>query len=181
MACTSGEQQMAMHGVLSTSLRLDSACRTSDAALVEQEHLQYRAANVRYGISRSYLDEWQTAALPCQYLDPLRFLQLPQPSRPPAAGGPPGRVFRRPHGETQRTRHLPRTALVAAAEFVRPGEHHQAGKLYRGLASCSTRHLEAMRARRLVDVAIRPAMSPAELSQLFARRNMVFLPRATIR
>lgn len=69
---------ISLHGIVSQSLHHDwKFDRTYINALEFAENLQYQIANIRYGISKNYLEWWQKKGnFPNYYLHPLSFLNL---------------------------------------------------------------------------------------------------------
>ena len=167
---------LSMHGRLSNSLRMAwNPVEDPFTALDLRERLQYCAADIRYGISRAYLDDWRRLSdLESQYLNPLRILEPPRPVLPEPSGGPPDLCF---VGRTEKLkgpdifldlvwwlpRELYRTASIIGPECVIGEDRSHA-------------HLRRMMARRSESVSLRPAMTPAELARLFAGRSVVILP-----
>jgi glycosyltransferase involved in cell wall biosynthesis len=170
---------LSMHGVISTTVSLNWA---SDGilprAVVFQEELQYQAVDVRYGLSGAYLDEWRSRlALPSQYLSPLAFLDLPQPTGSPPSFSPPdlnfvGRTEKRkgPDLFAELAWWLPAAAYGRARIIGPPSFDH--------LGVSSEQHLKSFLANRPGKKAIDlcPAATPAELKRLFAGRGVTFVP-----
>ena len=172
-----GRIALSMHGVMSTSLALDWPNPDGvNLPLDLQEKAQYRAVDTRYGISRSYLDEWRAVCdLPSHYLHPLRLLEAPRPTLPNPSREPPDVHF---IGRTEKRKGpdifvdlvwwLPRE-LFRAADIIGPQSFTDQG---RG----SNSYLQGIVANRQADVAIRPTMTPAEMAELYAGRTLIFLP-----
>ncbi|MBD2436139.1 glycosyltransferase [Nostoc sp. FACHB-110] len=72
---------LSMHGNVSTSIRLDWFNNGNvDQTLVLQEKIQYAVVDTRYGISKTYLNEWRKILnLKSYYLNPLYVISLPTP------------------------------------------------------------------------------------------------------
>lgn len=72
---------LSMHGNISMSIKLDWFNEgKTDQALFLQEKIQYNVVDIRYGISKDYLDEWSRVCdLPSYYLNPLFVISLPEP------------------------------------------------------------------------------------------------------
>ena len=72
---------LALHGSCSTTsaMEWDGVASSSVSANI-REFLQYRAADIRYGLSRRYIAEWASMTPEkAHYIDPLDFIDLPQP------------------------------------------------------------------------------------------------------
>lgn len=69
---------LSLHGNVSYSLSLDWYADEDDIkALFFAEKLQYQVVDIRYGISKDYLEEWQKIAnTKGYYLNPLSFLEI---------------------------------------------------------------------------------------------------------
>lgn len=86
---------LSMHGNLSTShyhswYRYHQ--RRFDCELGEQ--WQYELADLRYGLSLDYIDEWhQKVQVRAHYLNPLSFLERLKPVQPAPSDSPPNLVF----------------------------------------------------------------------------------------
>ncbi len=172
-----GSVALALHGVISTSIRLNWRTEgDASLSLVERERLQYRSADLRYGISRAYLDEWAAATgIAGEYLDPLSTFSRSLPvSARPESGGPRLRFVGR--GEKRKgpdvfielVSWLPRS-LYEAAEIIGPESFDPDGV-------GSNAHLEAFASARAPHVRLRPAATPEQLSQLFGERTLTILP-----
>jgi glycosyltransferase involved in cell wall biosynthesis len=172
-----GRTALAMHGRLSTSLTMDWASQGSiDRTLALRENVQFRVADVRYGISRRYLEQWRAEVdLPAHYLHPLRFLKLPRPVLCPSSSEPPSIHF---IGRTEKlkgpdifveiARWLPRTSYREAA-IIGP-------ESFCGCGPGASHYLREMLGNRPDRAEIRPAMNAAELADLFTRRTLIFVP-----
>jgi glycosyltransferase involved in cell wall biosynthesis len=86
---------LSMHGSVSTSIRLDwFDSGKVDQTLVWQEKIQYSVVDIRYGISRTYLQEWREYSnLPSYYLNPLSVISLPKPQLAKLSDGKPNINF----------------------------------------------------------------------------------------
>lgn len=174
-----GRVALSMHGVVSTTISMNWA---SDGSLpkntVWQEEMQYQAADVRYGLSADYLDEWRRRfVLPSHYLCPLRFLDRPLPVRAEASPHPPDLNF---VGRTEKRKGPDvfaelcwwlRPELYGLARIVGPPSHDRDGV-------SSDEHLAALLRNRPGPKAIElcPAATPAELREQFAARSLTVLP-----
>ncbi len=70
---------LSLHGKISRSLKLDWYVDKNDVkALDFCERNQYLTADLRYGISKDYLEEWEELInIKSYYFNPLHFLELP--------------------------------------------------------------------------------------------------------
>ncbi|HQU43608.1 MAG TPA: glycosyltransferase, partial [Pirellulales bacterium] len=170
---------LSMHGVISTTISMNWA---SDGALpqeaVRQEEMQYQAADLRYGLSADYLDEWRTRfALASHYLCPLRFLGSYLPVRSAESADPPdlnfvGRTEKRkgPDVFAELCWWLP-PALYGRARIIGPPSDDLFG-------TSSEQHLHDYLRRRPGEKAIElcPAATSDELRRRFAARSVTVLP-----
>jgi glycosyltransferase involved in cell wall biosynthesis len=72
---------LALHGNLSETQKVNwGPAATVDLSADQREQWQYGVADIRYGLSRDYLDHWQAVdGRAGSYLSPLRFLAPPKP------------------------------------------------------------------------------------------------------
>jgi glycosyltransferase involved in cell wall biosynthesis len=72
---------LSMHGNISTSIQLDWFNEGKvDQTVRWQEQIQYGTVDIRYGISKTYLEEWREIInLESYYLNPLSVISLPKP------------------------------------------------------------------------------------------------------
>lgn len=70
---------LSLHGVVSQSLKQDWVIDESYIKNLEfAENIQYKIADIRYGISKQYLEYWQEKnQLKSYYFHPLKFLNIP--------------------------------------------------------------------------------------------------------
>ena len=74
-----GSIALSMHGIISKTLQLDWFEGKENIPLSLQEKMQYQAVDIRYGISKSYLDEWKEVDnLKSYYYNPLHFMAVPE-------------------------------------------------------------------------------------------------------
>lgn len=168
---------LSMHGRISTSIQLNwSSDGKIDKTLNLQEKMQYSTVDVRYGISKAYLDEWRTLVnLESHYLNPLWFISLPKPTLASYSSEPPSINF---IGRTEKRKGpdifvdlawwLPRSSF-STANIIGPDSYD-----YKGIGSGL--YLYTMANNRFKDINVLPAMSQSELSQLFASKSMTLLP-----
>ena len=68
-----------MSVIISKTLQLDWFEGKENIPLSLQEKMQYQAVDIRYGISKSYLDEWKEVDnLKSYYYNPLHFMAVPE-------------------------------------------------------------------------------------------------------
>ncbi len=74
---------LSLHGKISTTLRMDwFGSDEFNIPLDLEEKMQFKTADIRYGISKSYIQEWQDLVnLKADYFNPLHFVDLPQVSK----------------------------------------------------------------------------------------------------
>lgn len=172
-----GRIVLSMHGSVSTTKSLNWSTEGKvDHSLIARERMQHSTVDIRYGISKSYLDEWyQTVKLEAHYLTPLRFIDLPQPTIPPVSPARPSLNF---VGRTEKRKGpdifvelvwwLPRSSY-AIASIIGP-ESYTAD----GIGSSS--YLHRMMSRRVNDIRLVPPTGQSELARLFAEKTMTILP-----
>lgn len=169
---------LSMHGGISRSARLNwSSEGKVNISLDLQERMQYKAVDIRYGISKTYLDEWRgTIDLESHYLNPLCFIPLPKPalavsdSKEVANINFVGRTekCKGPDIFVELAWWLPRSSF-SAANIIGPDSYDPNGV-------SSGFYLRAMARHRLRDISILPAMSHAELANLFVTKSITILP-----
>lgn len=172
-----GKLALSMHGTISTSISLNwGSDGTLNPALVLQEEMQYRAVDIRYGLSESYLDEWRARFdFENHCLSPLRFLDFATPTCTHGQRRPPDLLF---VGRTEKCKGpdlfaeicwwLPRDAY-GAARIVGPSSHDPSGK-------SSENYLRDLIQRRSGEIELQPPATRAELSEHFASRSVALLP-----
>ncbi len=69
---------ISLHGTISRSLKLDWYVDEEDVKALEfAEQLQYKIADIRYGISKDYIQEWEAITnIKAYYFNPLLFLKI---------------------------------------------------------------------------------------------------------
>lgn len=172
-----GKIVLAMHGCISNTVRLNWATdEIRSVQMEDRENVQFRAADVRYAISQSYMDEWSARTqLPIEYLDPLHILGKVEPLRSRRSSDRPtlsfiGRTERRkgPDIFVDLTWWLPDHSY-REAQIIGPESHDNSGR-------SSTSYLEAMIAMRGADIRLRGGMAKTDLHALFGSRTLVCLP-----
>lgn len=166
---------ISMHGLISTSIRLNWGSEGyKNRALDLYERMQYQAADLRYAISKSYIDEWEEYKLPVYYLNPLKFMKLPDPTTAPRSSAPPDINF---IGRTERRKGpdifidlawwLPRSCF-GEARIIGPDSYSVSG--------VSSRFYLASMAEKRLDVKILLAKNNTELAALYAQKSMTLVP-----
>jgi glycosyltransferase involved in cell wall biosynthesis len=168
---------LSMHGNISTTLRLNWGNQNpANIGLDRLEAMQYRTVDLRYGISKAYLEEWREIVdLDSHYLNPLHFFPLPKPALTEPTSQLPNLNF---IGRTEKRKGpdlfvdlvwwLPRS-LYDTAQIIGPESYGEDG-------TSSRTHLQQMCDRRNVEVQLLPAMEREELNQVFASPSITFLP-----
>ncbi|HEV3025693.1 MAG TPA: glycosyltransferase, partial [Pirellulales bacterium] len=174
-----GRIALSLHGRISTSIELNWLTEgTFNGELVAQEDMQFQTADLRYGLSKSYLDEWRGKFdLESHYLSPLRFLDMPEPTATVAAREPPDLLF---VGRTEKRKGpdlfvelawwLPRDSY-SYAKIVGPQSFDPQG-------NGSNLHLHTMGNNRLGENELQlwPLAAPWELKLIFAARMFTVVP-----
>ena len=169
---------LSLHGKISTTLKLDWFIGGEENRPLElEEFKQYATVDLRYGISRSYLEEWQALSpLSTHYYHPLHFFDLPQPvTEVPTAAAPNLNFI----GRTER-RKGPDIFIDLAwwlsqshygqATIIGPHSFNDTGTI------SSESYLRAMLAHRGNLVKLLPPYSQNELMALFAQKGITFVP-----
>lgn len=170
---------LSLHGRLSMSAAFNwDAEEKLDAELADLEDLQFQAADLRYGLSRDYLDACRKRLdLQTHYFSPLRFLRLPEPVRSPAGDSSPSLQF---IGRMEKCKGP--DLFVEMAWWLRSESYGQALMVgphvrdERGISS--RRRLQDLVLRRRLQsrISLRPAADKTELRRLFASRALTVLP-----
>ncbi|ACB49876.1 unknown [Crocosphaera subtropica ATCC 51142] len=170
---------LSMHGKISKTLRLDwFDWGQANIPLDLQEKMQYKVADIRYGISKSYLDEWREdiEELESYYYNPLHFFDLPRPTQClPSTESPTlnfiGRTEKRkgPDIFIDLVWWLPETSY-SKAQIIGPHSYN-----YNNTKSSQT-YLQEMIQHRQSHLRLCPPMKREELTELFASKSLTFLP-----
>ncbi|MEA5567847.1 glycosyltransferase [Anabaena sp. UHCC 0399] len=171
---------LSMHGNISTSIKMDWFYDGKvDQTLIWQEKIQYSVVDTRYGISKTYLDEWHKIVnLKSYYLNPLSVISLPRPKLAKKSDELPdinfvGRTERRkgPDIFVELTWWLPRSKFKTA-NVIGPDSFDYKGELGSGL------QLYQMINNRLKDdVKLMSSMSHEQLyEQVFSSKSVTLLP-----
>ncbi|MGD2179757.1 glycosyltransferase [Lusitaniella coriacea] len=168
---------LSMHGKISTTLRLNWANQINDdIALDIQEKMQYQTVDIRYGISKSYLDEWREGIdLESHYFNPIHFFPFPKPTSAEPSNDLPSLNF---IGRTEKRKGadifidlvwwLPRSSF-SGANIIGP-------ESYDGNGNASSGYLQSAINNRSLDIGLHPAMNREELEKVFANKSITFLP-----
>lgn len=172
-----GKIALSLHGRLSTTIRLNwSTEGIVNKELELNENNQFRSVDIRYGISKAYIDEWSNYInLPTHYMNPLRFMTLPKPIISPLTDKPPdlnfiGRTEKRkgPDIFVELVWWLPRSRYKRA-NIIGPSSYDPKG-------TDSGHYLYTMKNNRINDIQILPSMNQKQLSRLFASKSITMLP-----
>lgn len=170
---------LSLHGRLSSTINLNWGTEGRlNRSIVALENAQFRTVDLRYGLSRSYLDEWRSKIdVESHYLNPLQFFRFPVSSQPAPSSERPNLQF---IGRTEKCKGpdvfvemawwLPADSY-ARALVVGPQSWDPSGE-------GSTSHLKTMIGRRFVDekVFVLPSANRFDLDRLFASRAITILP-----
>jgi glycosyltransferase involved in cell wall biosynthesis len=169
---------LALHGNLSETqvLNWGGADAWANATADQREQWQYRVADIRYGLSRDYLDHWaKLGGIEGHYLNPLQF--VPRPKVVPYTRKEQGLAlnfigrtegFKGPDLFLELLGWLPRGSY-RDARLIGPPVLDKA-------QLSSTEHLQRMADRRGLKVEIVPPMSRIELEKLYSTRSITVLP-----
>lgn len=169
---------LSLHGRISTTIKLNWSTEGKvDVTCELQENMQYATVDIRYGISKSYLDEWrQIIGLESYYLNPLSVISLPAPTLVTHSSSKApninfiGRTEKRkgPDIFIELAQWLPRSSF-SSANIIGSDSYD-----YNGVGSGL--YLYQMANNRLKDIRIQPAMNKSQLANLFASKSVTFLP-----
>ena len=168
---------LSLHGKISRSLRLDWYVDEGDIkALDFQERLQYQTVDIRYGISKDYLEEWRDIiSIKNYYLHPLHFLKLSQPTAIIPHGKKPNLNY---IGRKEKCKgsdifvnlvsFIPRN-LYSKASIIGPDSELKNGKT-------SEAYLQNMLDLRISDISLLPAINKQKIDKIFQNKSLTFLP-----
>jgi glycosyltransferase involved in cell wall biosynthesis len=168
---------LALHGNVSETQRVNWGCLgEADLSMDQREQWQYRVADVRYGLSRDYLDHWHALGGKAgHYLSPLRFLAPPKVlpwhrSRDGVSLNFIGRTegFKGPDLFVELLAWLPEDCY-RLARIIGPSV------LDRNKVS-SRDHLQKMAALRGLRLELHDCMGAAEMAAIHADRGITVLP-----
>jgi glycosyltransferase involved in cell wall biosynthesis len=169
---------LSMHGVISTTLRLDwFQDNAENLPLRIQEQKQYEICDLRYGISRSYLEEWQAISpASSHYYHPLHFFDLPDPVLTNEDQTLPDLNF---VGRTEKRKGpdifielawwLPQNGFDQA-NIIGPHSFDPTGTI------SSESLIRSMLKNRLESIQLLPAQSQPELFKRFQQKSITFTP-----
>ncbi len=168
---------LSMHGIISKTLELDWFNGKENIPLSLQEKMQYQAVDIRYGISKSYLDEWKEVdSLESYYYNPLHFMDLPEIKSNSASKSSPNLNF---IGRTEKRKGP--DIFVDLIWWIPRDKYHTASIIgphsynYNGSQS-SEDYLEEMIANRQKDLRMCPSMPHSDLIKLFNSKSITFVP-----
>jgi len=174
---TAGRFALGLHGSCSTThvMDWDPIARDSTEENIA-ENLQYRALDIRYSLSRRYKKEWEEIALErTEYLDPLNFIEIPQPitiwpegkkcdlvfiGRPEKRKGPD--IF------LDIVKQIPKE-LIGSVKLIGP-------KAFYTHEISAHEHLQAEALKRGIDSKVYASMNERELREVLSSRTIVFTP-----
>jgi glycosyltransferase involved in cell wall biosynthesis len=169
---------LSLHGKISTTIFLDwFSHREANIPLDLEEKMQYKTVDLRYAISKSYIDEWkELVGIEANYYNPLYFLELPQPQTFISSDTPPNLNF---IGRTERRKGpdlfvdlawwLPRSSYNKAS-IIGPNSFDDSGN------TSSLRHLQTIINNRVKDVQLLPEKSREGLKEVFATKSITVVP-----
>ena len=173
---------LSMHGRISTSIQFnwfdeDRKNPSLDLPLTAlQEQMQYKTVDIRYGISKFYLDEWkQISGLSSYYLNPFSFLTIPLPTSTNSSVNLPdinfiGRLEKRKSPEV----------FAEIAWWLKRSSFNKANIIgsdcYSFDGDSAKHYLQQMINHRLPEVNICPSLNQKQLTDLFATKSITFVP-----
>ena len=172
-----GKVALSLHGKISTTLRMDWFGSTEfNIPLDLEEKMQFKTADIRYGISKSYIQEWQELVnIKAQYFNPLHFIDLPKPSALTTKQTKPSLYF---IGRTEKRKGP--DIFIDLVWWLSPESYQQTtiiGPSSYDLEGNSSEFLLAeIIKKRLLNINIEPSKSRDELKQIFADSSVVFVP-----
>jgi glycosyltransferase involved in cell wall biosynthesis len=171
---------LSLHGKISRSLQLDWYVNQEDVkALDFAEKLQYQVVDIRYGISKDYLEEWQQLIdINAYYFNPLHFLEILPKNFPKITNNSPEKPSLNYLGRKEKCKgsdifvnlvgYLPRY-LYSHANIIGPDSELKNGKT-------SQHYLQEMLDLRLSDISLLPQIDKQEINKIFKTKSITFLP-----
>lgn len=173
-----GKIALSLHGKISTTLQLDWFNQGNEnIPLVLEEAKQYATVDLRYGISKSYIDEWkEISPFECHYYHPLHFFDLPKPVAENLSNHAPDLNF---IGRTERRKGP--DIFIDLVWWLAESHYHQANIIgphsFNDKATISSQSfLEEMLKNRNKGIQLLPPKTQNELMALFATQSVTFVP-----
>ncbi|MGK7945540.1 MAG: glycosyltransferase [Microcystaceae cyanobacterium] len=169
---------LSLHGKISTTIFLDWFSHgEANIPLDLEEKMQYKTVDLRYAISKIYIDEWkELVGIEASYYNPLHFLELPEPQNFITSDTPPDLNF---IGRTERRKGpdlfvdlawwLPRSSYHQGS-IIGPNSFDDSGN------ASSVRHLQTIINHRVKDIQLLPAKSREGLKEVFATKSITVVP-----
>ena len=173
-----GKTALSLHGKISTTLKLDWFNGGKENIPLDlEESKQYATVDIRYGISKSYIDEWQDLSkFSAHYYHPLHFFELPKPLTEIPSGSAPNLNF---IGRTERRKGP--DIFIDLAWWLNNNQYHEANLIGphsfndKGTIS-SESYLRKMLTVRNSKVKFLPPKAQSDLMALFAHKGVTFVP-----
>lgn len=168
---------LSMHGKISTTLQLDWFGSTEvNIPLDIEEKMQFKTADIRYGISKSYIQEWQNLVnLETHYFNPLHFIDLPQCQPLENNDKKPDLYF---IGRTEKRKGA--DIFIDLVWWLSNNNYNRASIIgphsYSEFGDSSQVLLQSMINKRLINIDIQPSKPRTELYKIFAQPAITFLP-----
>ncbi len=168
---------LAMHGNLSVTFEMDwHGSKHEVEELKTIEELQYENVDIRYSISKRYIEEWNNKTkIKAEYVNPLYFIDIPPPKENRDFGGKPELVF---FGRTERRKgpdifidllwNLDK-GLYKEASIIGPDCNCSKG-------ISSTEILSNFAMNRAVNVNFFPKFSSDQKEGVFSSKTLTILP-----
>ncbi|MFM7572227.1 MAG: glycosyltransferase [Snowella sp.] len=173
-----GKIALSLHGKISTTLQLDWFNQGNEnIPLVLEEAKQYATVDLRYGISKSYIDEWkEISPFECHYYHPLHFFDLPKLVTEIPTNHAPDLNF---IGRTERRKGP--DIFIDLVWWLAESHYNQANIIgphsFNDKATVSSQSfLEEMLKNRNKGIQLLPPKTQNELMALFATQSVTFVP-----
>jgi len=175
-----GKIALSLHGPVSKAFAIkwseDDAVMEIVSDFEMQERMQWAAVDVRYGISKNYLEECSAKIpLKADYLNPLNIFTLPLPALAPRSQTPPDINF---IGRTEKQKGP--DLFVELLWWLRRSSYGAANLIGPSCCECggtrSDKYLEDMIKKWAVNVQLLPELSRDKLQDLFYNRSLTILP-----
>jgi glycosyltransferase involved in cell wall biosynthesis len=174
-----GVVALALHGTITSALKDEWSLRPAPSRMMAEirlrEHLQYRAADVRYALSAAYAHEWEKYTnIQARPLDPLLMVGPMAPQQAPA-GDPPDVMF-----IGRRERRKGPDLFVDIGWCLDPATYRElimiGGDTSGNSGVSSSQVLPTLIANRKMNLPSIETLSHAELDDRFRGRSLVVLP-----